>query len=119
MPGQRRRQSSGGRRAYVISWEQRTSRLFDGIGLRSIKSKITVFALLATLIPSVTMGWLSYHNNRRAIDTSFFDSPVRNTIPKVIEGPSASVRIEIYLRDKVPFEKVQNDNVLSIFFKRI
>ena len=57
-------------------------------------------------------------NNRRAIDTSFFDSPVRYIIPKVIEGPSASVRIEIYLRDKVPFQKVQNDNVLSIFFQR-
>jgi diguanylate cyclase (GGDEF)-like protein len=52
----------------VISWEQTTSRLLDGIGLRSIKSKITIFALLSTLIPSVTMGWLSYHNNRRAID---------------------------------------------------
>ncbi|HET6278502.1 MAG TPA: hypothetical protein VFG08_06945 [Candidatus Polarisedimenticolia bacterium] len=52
----------------MISWEQTTSRLLDGIGLRSIKSKITIFALLATLIPSVTMGWLSYHNNRRAID---------------------------------------------------
>lgn len=52
----------------MISWEQKTSRLLDGIGLRSIKSKITIFALLATLIPSVTMGWLSYHNNRRAID---------------------------------------------------
>jgi diguanylate cyclase (GGDEF)-like protein len=60
--------SSGGRSAIVISWEQKTSRLLDGIGLRSIKSKITIFALLATLIPSVTMGWLSYHNNRRAID---------------------------------------------------
>jgi len=68
MSGRRRPLSSGGRSANVISWEQKTSRLLDGIGLRSIKSKITIFALLATLIPSVTMGWLSYHNNRRAID---------------------------------------------------
>ena len=32
--------------------------------LRSIKSKIIVFALLATFIPSLTMGWLSYVKNR-------------------------------------------------------
>lgn len=52
----------------LSSWEQATGRLLDGIGLRSIRSKIIVFALSATLIPSVTMGWLSYRNNRRAID---------------------------------------------------
>jgi diguanylate cyclase (GGDEF)-like protein len=40
----------------------------DGLGLRSIKIKIIAFALLATLIPSLSMGWLSYRNNRRAID---------------------------------------------------
>ncbi|MCZ6695603.1 MAG: hypothetical protein O7A63_03585, partial [Acidobacteria bacterium] len=52
----------------MFSWEQGTGRFLDGIGLRSIRSKIIVFALSATLIPSVTMGWLSYRNNRRAID---------------------------------------------------
>jgi diguanylate cyclase (GGDEF)-like protein len=35
--------------------------------LRSIKSKIIVFALLATFIPSLTMGWLSYVKNRRIL----------------------------------------------------
>jgi diguanylate cyclase (GGDEF)-like protein len=52
----------------LSSWEQATSSFLDGIGLRNIKSKILVFALSATLIPSITMGWLSYRNNRRAID---------------------------------------------------
>ena len=52
----------------MFSWEQSTGRFLDGIGLRSIRSKIIVFALLATLIPSVTMGWLSYRNNRGVID---------------------------------------------------
>jgi diguanylate cyclase (GGDEF)-like protein len=33
--------------------------------LQSIKSKITLFALLATLIPSLTMGWRSYVENKR------------------------------------------------------
>ena len=52
----------------MFSWERTTSRVLDGIGLRSIKSKIIVFALSATLVPSVSMGWLSYVNNRNAID---------------------------------------------------
>jgi len=52
----------------LFSWEKVTSGFLDAIGLRSIKVKITLFALLATLIPSITMGWLSYWNNRRAID---------------------------------------------------
>ena len=52
----------------MTSWEQATGRFLDGIGLQSIRSKIIVFALSATLIPSVTMGWLSYKNNRQAID---------------------------------------------------
>jgi hypothetical protein len=58
-------------------------------------------------------------NNRRPLDTQFFNSPVRLVAPKVIEGPSPSVRIEIYLRDKVPFTHNQADNVLSIFFQRL
>ncbi len=37
------------------------------LGLHSIKTQITVFALLATLIPSFTMGWLSYAQNRRVL----------------------------------------------------
>jgi len=52
----------------LFSWEKATNGFLDGLGLRSIKVKIILFALLATLIPSLTMGWLSYRNNRRAID---------------------------------------------------
>jgi diguanylate cyclase (GGDEF)-like protein len=52
----------------LFSWEKTTSGVLEAIGLRSIRTKIIAFALLATLIPSLTMGWLSYQNNRRAID---------------------------------------------------
>lgn len=52
----------------MFSWEQATSGFLDAIGLRTIKIRIIAFALIATLIPSLTMGWLSYWNNRRAID---------------------------------------------------
>lgn len=57
-------------------------------------------------------------NNRRPLDTRYFDSPVRYIYPKVIEGPSSSVRIEIHLRGKVPFRQVQTDNILSLYFQR-
>jgi diguanylate cyclase (GGDEF)-like protein len=52
----------------LFSWERATGGFLDAIGLKSIKVKIIAFALLATLIPSLSMGWLSYQNNRRAID---------------------------------------------------
>ncbi len=61
---------------------------------------------------------VSLRNNTRQLDTRFFDSPVRYIQPKVIEGPSPSVRIDIYLRRQVPFKEVQNDNVLSLDFQR-
>ena len=61
---------------------------------------------------------VALRNNRRPLDTRYFDSPVTMVVPKVIEGPSASVRIEIHLRKKVAFRQVQNDNVLSLFFDR-
>jgi diguanylate cyclase (GGDEF)-like protein len=54
--------------ACLPSWESATGGFLDTIGLRSIKVKIISFALLATLIPSLSMGWLSYRNNRRAVD---------------------------------------------------
>lgn len=49
------------------SWEQNISGFLDIFRLHSIKSKILVFALLATLIPSLTMGWLSYVQNKRSL----------------------------------------------------
>jgi diguanylate cyclase (GGDEF)-like protein len=51
-----------------VWWERAVTAFFDAIRLRSIQNKILVFALLATLIPSVTMGWLSYKNNRQVLD---------------------------------------------------
>jgi diguanylate cyclase (GGDEF)-like protein len=49
------------------SWEETISTFLDTFRLHSIKSKILVFALLATLIPSLTMGWLSYVQNKRSL----------------------------------------------------
>ncbi|MBI5509852.1 MAG: hypothetical protein HY903_13940 [Deltaproteobacteria bacterium] len=57
-------------------------------------------------------------NNRRQLDTHFFESPVTWIQAKAIEGPSPSVRIEIRVKHKVPFKEVQNDNVLALDFER-
>jgi diguanylate cyclase (GGDEF)-like protein len=44
----------------LLSWEQTVSKVLDLIRLDSIKRKILIFSLLATLIPSLSMGWLFY-----------------------------------------------------------
>src|SRR5215475_14042106 len=44
----------------LLSWEQTVSNLLHLIRLDSIKRKILVFSLLATLLPSLSMGWLFY-----------------------------------------------------------
>ena len=58
-------------------------------------------------------------NNRRQLDTRYFDSPVSYIQARAIEGPSPSVRVEIRLRRKVPFNEAQNDNVLALDFQRL
>ena len=57
-------------------------------------------------------------NNTRFLDTRFFDSPVSYIQPKVIEGPSPSVRIAIRLRRNAPHKATQTDNVLALDFER-
>lgn len=49
------------------SWEQATASFLHRFRLDSIKRKILIFALLATLIPSLIMGWLSYVHNTRSL----------------------------------------------------
>ena len=42
------------------SWEHTVSNILNAIRLDSIKRKILAFSLLATLIPSLSIGWLFY-----------------------------------------------------------
>ena len=56
-------------------------------------------------------------NTRRPLDTSKFESPVRGIEPKVIEGPSPSVRVEISLHQKTAFKATQYDNVIAVDFR--
>ena len=45
--------------------EQRETRFIRVSRLHSIKTKIIVFALLATVIPCISLGTLSYVQNRK------------------------------------------------------
>lgn len=49
------------------SWEKTISSFLHTFRLDSIKRKILAFALLTTLIPSLTMGWQSYVNNKQSL----------------------------------------------------
>jgi diguanylate cyclase (GGDEF)-like protein len=78
----------------LLRWEQALGRLLHLLRLDDIKPKILVFALFATLIPSLTMGWLSYVQNTRV------------TTEKVSEGlrvaSSQVVReLDIWIKQRV------------------
>jgi diguanylate cyclase (GGDEF)-like protein len=51
----------------VISWEQLVGRGLRALRLETIRSKILVFALLATLLPSLSTSSVFYFQNKRAI----------------------------------------------------
>ena len=57
-------------------------------------------------------------NHLRHLDTHFFDGPVVLIQPKLIEGPSNSIEIDIYLRRGVTVRQSQKDNVINLDFPR-
>lgn len=49
-------------------WETKVGEALRRVGLGSVRTTILTLAVLATLIPSLATGWLSYRQNRRAIE---------------------------------------------------
>ena len=62
--------------------------------LKSIKTQIIVFALLATTIPSLTMGWLSYVQNRE-----FLNEKIRQELRVVTS--QVSRELDLWLKDRL------------------
>jgi diguanylate cyclase (GGDEF)-like protein len=62
--------------------------------LKSIKTQIILFALLATIIPSVTMGWLSYLQNRE-----FLNEKIKQELRVVTN--QASRELDLWLKDRL------------------
>ena len=48
-------------------WETRAGRALRAVGLDSVRTTILALAVLASLIPALATGWISYRQNRRAI----------------------------------------------------
>jgi diguanylate cyclase (GGDEF)-like protein len=76
------------------SWERATTNFLSILHLQSLKSKIIVFALLATLIPSLTMGWLSYVQNRR-----FLNEKITQELQNVTS--QASREFDLWLKERL------------------
>ncbi len=51
----------------MTRWESRFGGGLRAVGLKSVRTNIVALALLATLIPALATGWISYRQNRRAI----------------------------------------------------
>jgi diguanylate cyclase (GGDEF)-like protein len=78
----------------LSSEEQPNTQFFQVSHLNSIKTKIIVFALLATIIPSVSMGWFSYVQNRK-----FLSDKIEQEL-KVVTS-QASRELDLWLRDRL------------------
>jgi diguanylate cyclase (GGDEF)-like protein len=74
--------------------EQSISKHTRTLRLDSIRSRIMVFALLATLIPSATTAWLSYTRIRRSLNTK---------VTQELESASrqGSREVDLWLKDRL------------------
>ncbi len=55
------------RTTLLALWETRSSRVLRAVGLDSVRTTILTLAVLASLIPALATGWISYRQNSRAI----------------------------------------------------
>jgi diguanylate cyclase (GGDEF)-like protein len=77
------------------SWERAASRLLRLVGLDSIKRRILIFALLATLIPSLALGLRSYLLNREFI-TQKLAEDLREASTSVVRGVNLWLKERLY-----------------------
>ncbi|NIM51339.1 MAG: diguanylate cyclase [Gemmatimonadales bacterium] len=77
----------------MASWEKTASSFLHLFRLDKVKHKILVFALLATLIPSLTLAWLSYVHNERSL-TEKTTEELRNV------SSHASREIDLWLKER-------------------
>lgn len=78
----------------MSSWETRAASLLQAVRLESIRKKILAFAILATLIPSVSTAWLSYRHNREALSEKIAET-LRST------SAQNAREIDIWLKERL------------------
>jgi diguanylate cyclase (GGDEF)-like protein len=77
------------------SWEQAASGVLRLLRLSSIKQRILIFALLATLIPSLTLGWRSYLLNRQFI-TQKLAEDLRDSASSIVRELNLWLKERLY-----------------------
>lgn len=60
--------------------EQHQKAFLEVAPLQSIKNRLIMFALLATLIPSLVLGWLSYYQNSKILNAKINDGLLAATL---------------------------------------
>lgn len=78
----------------MIPWERHAASVLRTLGLDSIRSKIFVFAVLATLIPSLSTAWISYLENRRSLD-------LRVTEALQTASAQSAREVDLWLKERV------------------
>jgi diguanylate cyclase (GGDEF) domain len=78
----------------LTRWEQTTSKLLQVLRLETIRSKLLAFAVLASLIPSVSTGWLSYVQNKRAL-TEKSGQELQNA------GSQAARELDLWVKERL------------------
>jgi diguanylate cyclase (GGDEF)-like protein len=82
------------RQTLLTLWETRSSRALRAIGLYSVRTTILTLAVLASLIPALATGCISYRQNRRAI---------QDKLTEQLAGLStqASREIDLWLKEGI------------------
>ena len=78
----------------MFTWERLISKVLHLVHLDRIRGKVLVFAMLATLIPSLTLGWQSYGLNKRFI-TEKISEEVRNATFQVVR------ELDLWLKERL------------------
>ncbi len=77
----------------MSAWEQNIARVLRGVRLVNIRQKILVFALFATLVPSLATTWVSYLQNKRSLTQK-----VREELQHASER--AAREIDLWLKER-------------------
>lgn len=75
-------------------WEARAGHVLERVGLNSVRTTILTLAVAATLIPALATSWISYRQNRRAIEAK---------LEEQLQGAStqASRELGIWLKERL------------------
>jgi colicin import membrane protein len=98
----------------------------ESIGFRQVPEGTRVFVRTTTAVPFAVHGEpervilelharIGHRNNRRMLDTRFFDSPVAFVAPEVVGD---AVRIAIKLKEQVPYAARREGNEIVVEFQR-